>query len=403
MLPEAAATDRPRPWGRWSVAGALCVIAASVGATRAAETVAAAARRQVERIAVEAEGERRSLEGVVVVEAVDGGLLVERSDERLELVPPTTIRERTPIDRPEAEAPRDLGRRILGELPSGFDLLVTRHYVICFDTSRAYAQWCGALFERLHDAFINFWRQAGFETTPPPRPLVVVIFADRQRYEAFAARDLGAATDRVVGYYNLMTNRVTTFDLTGSAALARPAGQSAARAGLEILARPEAAGMVATLVHEATHQMAFNTGLHRRLAPVPLWVSEGVATYFETPDLAHDRGWKGIGNVNRRRLDRFLASHESGWADRIVRSDEPFRRPDEALDAYARGWALTFFLMQTRKSDFVAYMRDIAGKEPLLDDSPEERLADFKAAFGTTPGALEEAAFRHLSKLRSTR
>lgn len=397
--PPAAATAGPRPWVRWAMTAGLCVINASCGAAPAAEPVAAPPRGPRERIVIEADGERRTLEGVVVVEAVDGGLLVERSDERLELVQPATVRGRTPLDRPVTESPRDLGRRILGELPSGFDLLVTRHYVICFDTSRAYAQWCGGLFERLHDAFMNFWRQAGFETTPPPRPLVVVIFADRQRYEAFAARDLGAATDRVVGYYNLMTNRVTTFDLTGSATFARPAGQAAARAGLEILSRPEAAGMVATLVHEATHQMAFNAGLHRRLAPVPLWLSEGVATYFETPDLAHDRGWKGIGNVNRQRLDRFLAGQTSGWIERLVRDDEPFRRPDEALDAYARGWALTFFLIQTRKAAFVDYLETIAAKSPLVDDSPEERLADFRAAFPAAPGELEEAVLRHLSRL----
>jgi len=401
-LPEATATDGSRPRAWWPLAGAIGAVVATFVAAPAGEP-GAAPRRQWERITIEAEGAPRTLEGIVVVEAVDGGLLVERTDERLELVPPAALRGRTPIDRPVTETPRDLGRRILGELPPGFDLLVTRRYVICFDTSRAYAQWCGALFERLHDAFTNFWRQAGFEIAPPPRPLVVVIFSDRQRYEAYAARDLGAAADRVVGYYNLMTNRVTTFDLTGSATLARPAGQAAARVGLEILARPEAAGMVATLVHEATHQMAFNAGLHQRLAPVPLWVSEGVATYFETPDLAHDRGWKGIGNVNRQRLDRFLAGQEPGWLESIVRGDEPFRRPDEALDAYARAWALTFFLMQTRKAAFVGYLEAIAAKSPMVDDSPEERLADFRAAFDTAPDDLEEAVLRHLSRLSPQR
>ena len=357
--------------------------------------------RPVERVEVRGDGGRRQVEGVVVVEAVDGGLLLERADERLELVQPGVILSRTPVARPEVESPRDLGRRILGELPPGFDLLVTKHYCICFDTSRAYAQWCAALFERLHDAFANFWKQAGIEMTPPPRPLLVVIFADRQRYEAFAARDLGAATDRVVGYYNLMTNRITTFDLTGSAGLPRPAGQAAARAGLEILGSPEASGMVATLVHEATHQMAFNGGLQQRLAPVPLWLSEGVATYFETPDLASDRGWKGIGNVNTARLERFLAHHRAGALEQIVLGDEPFRRPDEALDAYARAWALTFFLAQTRKAAFVDYLRTISRKEPLADDSQEERLRDFKTAFGASPKDLEEPLFKHMTRLRS--
>jgi hypothetical protein len=361
--------------------------------------------RRVERVEVRTDGGTpRQVEGVVIVEAVDGGLLLERDDERLELVQPDGIVSRVPVSDPAVESPRDLGRRILGELPPGFDLLVTRHYCICFDTSRAYAQWCAALFERLHDAFANFWKQAGLEMSPPPRPLLVVIFADRQRYEAFAARDLGGAADRVVGYYNLMTNRVTTFDLTGSAGLARPAGQAAAGAGLEILGSPEASGMVATLVHEATHQMAFNGGLHQRLAPVPLWLSEGVATYFETPDLASDRGWKGIGHVNTPRLERFLKSQlegqRAGALEQIVLGDEPFRNPDEALDAYSRAWALTFFLIQTRKAAFIDYLRTIARKEPLADDSPEERLRDFTTAFGATPAALEEQVLKHLTRLR---
>jgi len=365
-----------------------------------AQRIAPAKNRPVERVDMQEAGGRRQVEGVVVVEAVDGGLLLERADEQLELVQPGAILSRVTVTDPEVESPRDLGRRILGELPPGFDLLVTKHYCICFDTSRAYAQWCGSLFERLHDAFTNFWKQAGLEMTPPPRPLLVVIFADRQRYEAFAARDLGAAADRVVGYYNLMTNRVTTFDLTGSASLARPAGQAAARVGLEILARPEASGMVATLVHEATHQMAFNGGLHRRLAPVPLWLSEGIATYFETPDLGSDRGWKGIGNVNTARLERFLAGYRAGALEQIVLGDEPFRRPDEALDAYSRAWALTFFLIQTRRAAFVDYLRTIARKEPLADDSEEERLAEFTAAFGASPAALEEPLMRFMTKLR---
>ena len=371
------------------------------GALAAPGKTAGAESRPVERIELQGDGGQRQIEGVVVVEAVDGGLLLERPDERLELVQPGDILSRTPVARPEVESPRDLGRRILGELPPGFDLLVTKHYCICFDTSRAYAQWCAALFERLHDAFANFWKQAGIEMTPPPRPLLVVIFADRQRYEAFAARDLGTAADRVVGYYNLMTNRVTTFDLTGSAGLPRPAGQAAARAGLEILGSPEASGMVATLVHEATHQMAFNGGLHQRLAPVPLWLSEGVATYFETPDLASDRGWKGIGNVNTTRLERFLANQRAGALEQIVLGDEPFRRPDEALDAYARAWALTFFLTQTRKAAFVGYLRTISRKEPLADDSEEERLDDFKAAFGASPADLEEPLLRYMTRLRT--
>ena len=383
------------------VAIALAMIAALVGLRLSAAPAEDGLDVAREAVLVRTETGERRLEGNVVVEAVDGGLLLELADQRIEIVSPEVIVARELIaDSGEPPTARELGRRILAELPPGFDQLATKHYVICFDTSRAYAQWCGGLFERLHEAFGNFWRQAGFEVHEADRPLVVVIFADRQRYEAFAAEDLGAAADRVVGYYNLLSNRVTTFDLTGSDALARRPGRSAGRAGLEILARPEAAGLVATLVHEATHQTAFNCGLHRRLAPVPLWVSEGIATYFETPDVASDRGWRGIGGINRPRLDRYLAAQRPGVIPAIVLDDEPFRRADEALDNYARAWALTYFLVQTRREAFVSYLRTLAEKPPFAADSPEIRRQDFLDAFGSTPEELEEPLLKFIARLR---
>jgi hypothetical protein len=354
-----------------------------------------------ERVRLGGDSGDRVVEARVVVEALDGSLLLEHRDQRLEVVPSGEVRERAAIESSvESPTPRELGADVLRTLPEGFDQLATRHYVVCFDTSRAYAQWCAALFERLHDAFVNFWRQAGFELAGPDRPLVVVIFADRQRYEQHAARDLGAATDRVVGYYNLLTNRVTTFDLTGSDLVGGREGRSAGRAGLEILASQRAAGLVATLVHEATHQMAFNAGLHRRLAAVPLWVSEGLAIYFETPDLASDRGWRGIGGVNAPRRDRFLASRRAGWFERLVRGDEAFRDAGEALDAYAGAWAATAFLIQTRKAAFVDYLRVLSAKEPLGEDDPDHRLAEFSEAFGADPASLEEAISKFVVRMK---
>ena len=50
----------------------------------------------------------RCVEGVVRVEAVDGGLLLEQSDGRLDLLQPDAIGTRTPIPPPAAsETPRD--------------------------------------------------------------------------------------------------------------------------------------------------------------------------------------------------------------------------------------------------------------------------------------------------------
>ncbi len=379
----------------------VVLLLAAAGVLAAGPAASAEEPADRARLELRVGGTTSTVDAAIVVEAADGGMLLELDDQRYRLVPPGGVAARRAAPpRAAAESPRAFGQRVLAELPAGFSLLTTRHYVVCFDTSRDYAQWCAALFERLHETFGNFWSQAGLEIVDPPRPLVVVIFADRAAYERHAAGDLGAAADRVVGYYNLMSNRVTTFDLTGTDGLAsgatRPGGAAA-----EIMASPAAAGLVSTLVHEATHQMAFNCGMHRRLAPVPLWVSEGIATYFETPDLAADRGWRGVGAPNRSRLDQFLAGYREGDIAAIVAADDRFRDADRPLDAYAAAWALTRHLTESKKAAFIAYLRDQAAKQPLAEESAADRTRAFEAAFGGSVAALEKDVVASAARLQS--
>jgi hypothetical protein len=377
---------------------ALLAAAAGCWMTRAAGQAPVPPRAV--RVVVAGGQPRRMVEGTIVVEAADGGLLLELADQRYEIFQPDTIVSLEPLESLAPQVtPRELGQRILAELPAGFDLHLTRHYVFCFDTSRDYARWAAALFERLHDAFQNFWSRAGLAVTAPARPLIVLAFAEREQYEAYAVRDLGAAAERIVGYYNLLSNRVATYDLTGSDGLPPDARRGVRRGAAEILAQPAAAGLVSTLVHEATHQMAFNGGLHARLAPVPVWVSEGIATYFETPDLRSRSGWNGIGVVNRHRLDRFRGTYRPGDLDALVRADDRFRDVAAAAESYAVAWALTWFLLETRREQFVGYLGTLAAKPPLAADGPERRLEEFAAAFGAGPAALEPALVRHMARL----
>jgi hypothetical protein len=162
----------------WSLLACLVAVGieAGLGLAAGSDTVAA-------RVAIRLrDGE--TVSGNVVVEALDGGVLLEHDDGRYEILQPERLAGRPPEPAPAAEpdTPQALGRRLLAQLPAGFDVHITKHYVVCFDTSRDYAKWCTAVFERLHDAFGTFWTRAGLEVHDPPRPLVVVIFADRQRY-----------------------------------------------------------------------------------------------------------------------------------------------------------------------------------------------------------------------------
>ena len=142
---------------------------------------------------------------------------------------------------------------------------------------------------------------------------------------------------------------------------------------------------VATVVHEATHQIAFNCGLHARYSDCPMWFSEGIALYFETPDLGSSKGWRTVGAVNQPRLSQFrqyLNGRPDDALATLVRDDERFRDTKKSPDAYAEAWALTYFLVRKRSEQYVAYLKMLSEKTPLLYDDQEARLKQFRRVFG---------------------
>jgi hypothetical protein len=214
----------------------------------------------------------------------------------------------------------------------------------------------------------------------------VIIFADADKYAAFAKDELGDAASSIVAYYSLRTNRVIMHDLTGVEAL-RPqrGGRGRSLNVTALLAQPAAEPLVATIVHEATHQIAFNCGLHTRYADMPVWLSEGLAIYFETPDLTSRSGWRGIGAVNHRRLATFrrnLAGRSPDRLEQLIASDRLFRDTRSGPEAYADAWALTFYLLRMRQDEYLAYIQHLAAKPRLAWDDEATRLAEFKKFFG---------------------
>ncbi|HEX2474182.1 MAG TPA: DUF1570 domain-containing protein, partial [Lacipirellulaceae bacterium] len=253
------------------------------------------------------EGRRHQLQGRILVEATGGDVLLQTDDGTLWLLKADQILSRQRAESPFIPVTQDkLAERLLAELPAGFRAHTTPHYVVCYNTSRAYAQWTSSLLERLYKAFTNYWENQGFELREPDFPLPVLVFNDRQTYDRFSREDLPAGVGNIVGYYSLRSNRVNMFDLTGAEAL-RGGGshRGSMREINQMLSQPAAVPLVATIVHEATHQIAFNCGLQTRYADIPLWLCEGMAVYFEAPDLASTRGWRGIGRVNYPRLTTF--------------------------------------------------------------------------------------------------
>lgn len=359
----------------------------------------------LDHVTLRRDGREEVVSGQVLVTAEDGGIMVMAPNGTLWTVEPKDLVAQKKDSEPFHPLSRDeLSSELLSELPAGFEIHATHHYLICHDTSREYAAWCGALFERLYMAFTNFWTRKGFKLHEPEFPLVAIVFGNRESYAQYAHPELGKMAESIVGYYSLRSNRVMMYDLTGIDSL-RAAGDRRGTAAQinRVLARPEAEQVVATIIHEATHQIAFNSGLQTRLADIPLWVSEGIAVYFETPDLQSAKGWRTIGAVNGSRLAvfrKYLAQRPNTSLKSLISDDKRFRDATSALDAYAEAWALNYYLLQKHPRQYVAYLQMLSEKKQLIWDDPETRLKEFQAAFGDNLGELDADFVRQTQKLR---
>ena len=341
----------------------------------------------------------REMTARVLVEAQDGGLLLQGMDGRIWQVPPDKLQQKAAATTPFAPlSAAESGKQITREFGPGFVSYSTERYALCTNASEPYAHWCLGLFERLATAFRAYWNKLGFKTVDPVFPLVAVIFQKQTQFAEFATVDAGADVAGVPGYFSIPTNRIVLRDLTHSST-----GQPA-RTNAEIEQRLESALYnVATMVHEATHQIAFNCGLHTRMADNPLWMTEGMATYFETPDLRSKTGWKTAGQINRARLRRFkeflTARRPADSLETLIRNDTRLTSPDTAEDGYAESWALTYFLVRKQAANYVKYLTHISAKEPLDFPTPDQRVAEFQDVFGDLK-RLDAEFVKYLKTLR---
>ncbi len=360
--------------------------------------------RALEHVTFSHSDNQRQVSGRILVEAQDGGLLLEGRDRIIWTVQPDEILSRR---RDTTEfvplSTSELSEQLLRELPDGFRIHQTANYLICYNTSKAYAQWCGSLYEQLHRAFYTFWKGKGIKLTES-EPLIAVVFRDRASYRQYSQRELGDATDSIIGFYSLTTNRITSYDLTGIESLRRAGDRTGTMRHISrMLIRPEAERTVATIIHEATHQLAFNSGLQTRFADNPLWLSEGLAIYFESPDLKSRKGWRRIGGVNHFRLHQmrqYLRRRPDDSLITLISNDQRFRDTSQADEAYAEAWSLCYHLIRTKPDQFAQYLELIRAKPPLVEDGAETRIREFRTTFGIDLQQLDREFRRAIPQWR---
>ena len=346
-----------------------------------------------------------TIEGELLIEALDGSLLFQEMDGSLRILTGAEVAAKTIQELPlQPMSKEQVGESLLEELPEGFKIHTTDDYVIAYQTERAYAKWIGNLYQgRLKRRFRKFWSNRKFklEVEEPEFPLVAVIFATRAQYAAQVQRELNIELGTMVAYYNLQSNRVTMYDLTADQGAGGGVVQQ--RDIDRILNSRQGISMVTTIIHEGTHQLMFNSGLQTRLADTPLWLNEGLAMFFEPPDLRAAQGWNGPGRTNYSRL-RDLRKKSTRATDSLatlVSNDDRLKSEGEAtLIAYAESWALTHFLINRKPTQFGRYLKFLSQKKPQQMAKTGQRLADFKKFFGDDLLKLDEEFIEYVNRIK---
>jgi hypothetical protein len=217
--------------------------------------------------------------------------------------------------------------------------------------------------------------------------LVAVVFRDQTEFFQHASAGGTPLHPNTLGHYDPTSNRVFLFDVT--------AGKNKADWSENAI----------TIIHEATHQTAFNVGVHRRFAAQPRWLVEGLATMFEAPGVWSARyDQTQADRINRGRLDgfhKYVAGHrQPGSLAMLLTSDDAFRSDPDG--AYAEAWALSFYLCETQPKLYAAYLEKTAQRPAFSEYPAAERMADFQAIFGSDMKMFEAKFLRFMQDFNGT-
>ena len=270
------------------------------------------------------------------------------------------------------------------EFGRGFDVSGVGHYLVVHPAGQK-DQWAPR-FEALYRSFVHYFSARGWQLEEPQFPLVAVVYPRQGDFRRQAAAEGVEVGSTLLGYYSPLTNRILLYDVT--------AGGS----GLDWTLNAE------TIVHEAAHQAAFNTGVHSRYGVAPRWVVEGLGTMFEARGVSQSRTYRNQGDrINRRLLASYRQLEASG--ERPAGSIAEMISSDRVFDsnsrlAYSEAWALSFFLSETEPRKFFAYLAKTAAAEPFHRPRGPERLKDFTEVFGADLKMLDARLQRFVDGLK---
>lgn len=327
-------------------------------------------------------GEER-LEGLLLKLTTSEADLLAR-DGRLWMFDPAKAKEFRQLSTPfRGYSAAEMRSRLTQELGRNFEITGTGHYLVAHAPGQR--DYWSQRFEDLYRSFVRYFSIRGFRVKEPEFPLVAIVFRNQNEFLHYARSEGNPAGPNVLGYYSRISNRIVLFDQGQGRGDSNDWKENAA-----------------TIVHEASHQTAFNTGIHARFSDQPRWLVEGLGTMFEAQGVWDSSRYPTREDrFNRGRLRQFqqyLPRRPAGSLAEFISSDRPFFADVNA--GYAQAWALSFFLVETRPRPYCDYLARVARRESFADYPAAARLADFTACFGSDLRQLEAHFLKYLAELK---
>jgi hypothetical protein len=333
---------------------------------------------------VEVDLDGRRIEGTPLAWSKTDVFLLARDGHLWNFDPKSAANYRKVSDHFTSYSPNDMRTALRTEFGREFDVSGTGHYLVVHPKGER-NEWAPR-FEELYRNYMRYFTARGFEPQAPQFPLIAIVFRNEQDFLKYARKTDAKLLPGTLGYYSPVTNRILLYDVT--------AGRHDNNPQWEINAE--------TIVHEAIHQMAFNTGVHSRYSMPPRWVAEGLGTVFEARGVWNSKRFtQQADRINRYRFDefnRYVSRRKTGSIAEFVSSDRMFQSDPEG--AYAEAWALTFFLFETQPKRYVEYLQVTGDRPQFTELRAPERLAEFTRVFGTDLRQLESRYLKFIAGMK---
>ena len=296
-------------------------------------------------------------------------VVLKRRDGRISRLPATDLNSMEVVEDKYIPYQSDeMVSKLRVEFGSKYQVSPTKNFIVVHPpgSSQKWAQ----PFQDLYYRFRIFFKGRGVELEEPQAPLVAIVLRTRKEYDRFI-KDYQPGLGYSAGYYSPRSNRIITYDRSDQG---------------------DWLNSNDTIVHEATHQTAYNTGIHARFANAPRWLTEGLAQLFEAKGINNSRYYGQLSDrINkgalRELMELYRKEEVAGVMEQLVQSDSLFRT--DVNRSYAISWGMSLFLSESYPKKYVAYLAHDGGREPFRGNTRSQRAKDFAKFFGTNFTNLE--------------